>query len=218
MIEEFGWYVLLIIPGFIFLQIKDHHLRREKIPQFEKTLEIVLWSAIIWIIAFSIHSVPCIGKIESTNKIIEILRSEKNLRVELFNNLTLASIFFMTVCFWTFIFANIYGMARKNRFIAAIFKFIFDTNWYPRISFQFFKENMNKPIEVKGKDFWYMGVLYQAPETLEDDHFIISDVYKMYKVRNKIKLDKLSGVDNILIKFDEILDIKSYNIKNTQKQ
>src|SRR6059058_3249949 len=44
-----GFYILLLLPGFIFVQTRDYHLLREAKGQFEKTLEIILWSAIIWV-------------------------------------------------------------------------------------------------------------------------------------------------------------------------
>lgn len=48
---KIGVYVLLVLPGFILVQTREYHLLREKRSQFEKTLEIVLWSSAIWIIA-----------------------------------------------------------------------------------------------------------------------------------------------------------------------
>jgi hypothetical protein len=48
---KIGVYVLLVLPGFILVQTREYHLLREKGSQFEKTLEIILWSAAIWIIA-----------------------------------------------------------------------------------------------------------------------------------------------------------------------
>src|SRR5215469_5438459 len=48
---KLGIYVLLLLPGFIFVQTRDYHLLREKRSQFETSLDILLWSAAIWMIA-----------------------------------------------------------------------------------------------------------------------------------------------------------------------
>jgi hypothetical protein len=51
---KLGLFVLLFLPGFIFVETCEHHLLRERKPQFEKTFEILLWSAFIWLIAFAV--------------------------------------------------------------------------------------------------------------------------------------------------------------------
>jgi Family of unknown function (DUF6338) len=48
---KLGLYVLLLLPGFIFVQVREYYLLREKRSQFEKTLDIILWSAALWIAA-----------------------------------------------------------------------------------------------------------------------------------------------------------------------
>lgn len=48
---KLGIFILLLVPGFIFVQILEFHLLREKRSQFEKSLEIVLYGALIWIAA-----------------------------------------------------------------------------------------------------------------------------------------------------------------------
>src|ERR1051326_5823052 len=50
-VAKLGFYALLLLPGFIWVQVFEYHLVREKKPQLEKTLEIVLFSALIWILA-----------------------------------------------------------------------------------------------------------------------------------------------------------------------
>ena len=51
---DIGFYLLIFLPGFIFVQVIERHLLREKKPQFEKTIEIVLWSVLIWMVSLSI--------------------------------------------------------------------------------------------------------------------------------------------------------------------
>ena len=55
---KIGLYVLLLLPGFIFVQVLEFHLLREEKPQFEKTLEIILASAFLWVVAVA---VPVVG-------------------------------------------------------------------------------------------------------------------------------------------------------------
>ena len=50
---KLGLLVVALLPGFIFVQAREHHLLREKRPQFEKTLEIILDSL------FNMDHCPC---------------------------------------------------------------------------------------------------------------------------------------------------------------
>ena len=63
MLDNFkiGLVVVLLLPGFIFIQVQEHHLLREKKPQFEKTLEIVLISCLIWIVALGCPILVAMG-------------------------------------------------------------------------------------------------------------------------------------------------------------
>lgn len=71
---KIGIIVLFFIPGFIFVQVIERHLLREKKPQFEKTFEIILWSAFIWIISISVHNL-ILGLDYQTAVLETILRS-----------------------------------------------------------------------------------------------------------------------------------------------
>ena len=53
---KIGIIVLFFVPGFIFIQVTERHLLREKKPQFEKTFEIILWSAFLWVLSISVHN------------------------------------------------------------------------------------------------------------------------------------------------------------------
>ncbi len=50
-IIKIGFYILLLIPGFIYIQVLEYHFLKENKPQFEKMFQIVLGSAFIWFIS-----------------------------------------------------------------------------------------------------------------------------------------------------------------------
>jgi hypothetical protein len=211
---KIGMYILLFIPGFIFVQIKEHHLLREKIPQFEKTLDIILWSAIIWVVILSIPYLPFANY--ERNKIIDTitLLCKKSHLDEIPNSLLVYKenliIVFLSTCLWTFIISNLYGLIRKWKWIDSIVKWFTGRDWYPSVAFKFYKENLNKAVEIKTSDNRYFGILYSAPDRKEDKSIIITNPFLITGAVKRKKLEQLQIVDYIIIKVDEIEEIKAY--------
>jgi hypothetical protein len=140
---KIGTYILLILPGFIWVQTREYHLLREKRSQFEKTLEIILWSAAIWIIACAS---PYWFPTDSRNVALYEARGalqDSGTRVSLdWPRLltTDAAAVFATVCFYSFLGANLWGILRKTRYVDAGIQLVTGRDWYPSSSKSFLTE------------------------------------------------------------------------------
>jgi hypothetical protein len=179
-----GIYILLFIPGFIFVQTKDHHLLREKKPQFEKGLEIILWSAIVWVAAFSLPSCGWFtgardNLCSAISRSISSESSMDELPVEIIKNGASSAYLFLWVCFWSFAISTSWGYARKTKWVDSYIKYVTGRDWYPSVAFKFFRENIDKAVEVSVQGTKYIGVLISAPDTKEDKYIIITDPYVM---------------------------------------
>src|SRR6266498_993301 len=169
-----SFYILLVLPGFIFVQTRDYHLLRENKGQFEKTLEIVLWSAFIWVIV-------CILPLEwpffycKAKTLIDLRRSVEDRANEpapvwIAASTRHAGWFFLVVCAYAFLTANVWGILRKKSGLEAVVKFITGRDWYPSVAFRFYNENINRLIVVQVGTTRYCGMLFGAPDVKEDQH------------------------------------------------
>jgi len=217
-------YVILLIPGFIFVQTLEHHLLRERKPQFEKTLEILLSSAFIWAVSLSVPLWWPYGA--SRDRIIEILTLAVNHQVAL--SVATGEIaglgkdsatFFFVICIWTFVVANVWGMIRKKRSVDAIIKTVTGRDWFPSVPFRFFQENLNKPIEVTAGDKRYLGILYSAPDSKDDRHIIIINPLLINEKRRRI--ENLPLTKEIMFDLEKVSEVKSLSpsiLKGSQKE
>ncbi len=214
---KIGVYILLFVPGYIFVQTKDHHLLREKKPQFEKTLEIVLWTAIIWVVAFSVPSWSwCTGSRDAICSVINGSIAKKDglayLPVEIMRHGRSSGLLFLCVCFWSFFMSNIWGWARKKTWIDSYVKFITGRDWYPSVVFRFFSENIDKAVQVSVNGTKYIGILFSAPDTKEDKYIIITNPHQIVSNENgEFSLEKLELVDFMAIKFNNIDEIRAFS-------
>ncbi len=212
---KLGTYILFFIPGFIFVQTIEHHLLREKKPQFEKTLEIILWSAAIWTISviFPIWWPWHSARGELVNGINAVIQNDPKLE-NIFSKiieLNRSSIrYFFTVCIWSFIIANLLGWVRKEKYLDAIIKWITGRDWYPSVAFRFYKENLDKLIEVRTDKERYIGILYSAPDTQNDNYIIITSPCILKDVNGKTNKIPLEFVDSIVFRLDEINIVRAY--------
>jgi len=65
-------------------------------------------------------------------------------------------------------------------------------------------------VEVKSGNNRFLGILYSAPDTVDDKYIIITKPYIIHSGRNK-KLEELTIVDYIIIRINEIDEIKAYD-------
>lgn len=165
---KFGVYVLLVLPGFILVQTREYHLLREKRSQFEKTLEIVLWSAAIWAIA-------CASPIwwPSNPRGLALCEARAALQ-DTAGSVSFdwpklltkeAALFFASVCLWSFVGANVWGILRKTPRVDAGIRWITDRDWYPSVKQKFFFKNLNAAMIVETPAARYIGILFAAPDS-----------------------------------------------------
>lgn len=213
---KFGLLVVALLPGFIFVQAREHHLLREKRPQFEKTLEIILDSCFIWIIALAIPVWwPWNAARERLRfEVVALINSQLNNNglAHPFSGDDFASLsrFFLAVCCWSFIAANLWGVARKDARVDAAFTFITGRSWYPSVTVEFFKHSLNSAVRVETLEMRYLGVLSSAPDTADGEHIILRSVAVLPKGEPGIdpKLEPLPLVEEILIKIDQLTSIQ----------
>ena len=210
---KIGVYVLLVLPGFIFVQTREYHLLREKRSQFEKTLEIVLWSAAIWTIA-------CASPIwwPSNPRYLALCEAKSSLqdsagdvRLDWPKLLTTdAALFFASVCLWSFAGANFWGIFRKTRYVDAGIRWVTDRDWYPSVKQKFFAKNLNTAVIVETPAARYLGILFSAPDNKEDPHIILSEVSRLPRPTDASReIEPLPLVRWVLIKFDDIVEIQA---------
>jgi hypothetical protein len=150
---------------------------------------------------------------------IQILISKENIDLLAATNIKKVSwlaIFFLTVCLLSFVFANLWGLFRKNPTADRWIRWFTGRDWYTSTAFKFFHMNMSKPIEVTIKDTKYIGILFSAPDTKEDKHIIITEPKAVIKTEQGYTIEELPLVDYIAIKFDDIDHIKAFTKKITK--
>jgi len=177
---KLGLIVLLLMPGFLWVQVRDHHLARENRPQFEHTFAIILVSSFIWILALMAPWWWPWGNARSavlTASASLLAMSVKDASEHWGTIITLDSgRFFVVVCGWTFVIANGWGVLRKSPWIDIAIRWCTGRAWYPTVSFQFFQRNLNKTVVLKSGDNLYWGVLTAAPDNAADPFIILTEV------------------------------------------
>ena len=134
-----------------------------------------------------------------------------DLPLEIIKNGASSARLFLWVCVWSFLASSIWGFLRKTRRVDSWIKFITGRDWYPSVAFKFFRENIDKAVEVTVEGKKYIGVLLSAPDTQEDKYIIITDPQLMIqKDDGTYALEKLLLVDFIVIKFNNINEIKVF--------
>jgi len=208
---KLGLYILLFLPGFIFVQTLEYHLLREKKSQFEKTLEILLWSAFIWMIAFALPiwwpfshcRNECLQGIQVFIKNDLALKNISNLEQVLSSFV----IFFLTVCSYSLLISTIWGFLRKTKRIDAVIKWATGRDWYPSVLVRFFEQNIDKAVEINVGENKYLGILNTAPDKQNDDYIILKQVLLV----QGDDLVPLNLIDEMVIKIEDIEEIKSFD-------
>lgn len=212
---KLGLFVVLLLPGFIFVQAQEHHLLREKKPQFEKTLEIILESCLIWIVALTSpfwwpwpQARDQVG-----NQLVLLLNSQFGgghvtpPHLMTGHDLVIWAEFFFAVCLWSLIVANIWGIIRKDARIDAAFVFLTGRSWYPAVTLEFFKRSLSKAVVVETKEqARYMGILASAPDTVDGKYIILRSVAFLPKpeLGRDSNLESLPLVEEMLLNIDGV--------------
>ena len=121
-----------------------------------------------------------------------------------------AALFFASVCLWSFLGANLWGILRKTRYIDAVIRWITGRDWYPSVKQKFFDKNLNAAVIVETPTTRYLGILFSAPDTKEDPHIVLSEVSRLPKPGDALQeIEPLPLVRWVLIKFDDIIEIQA---------
>ncbi len=198
-----GLYALLLIPGFIWVQVYEHYLLREKKEQFVKTLEIVLWSALIWAVSLLL---PLRGAKLITEYFVGSAQGVNGLPKLATHSNDLLN-FFGVVCVGTFAGANLWAKMRRVPKWNSVVVWLTGRDWYPTTSQKFFAENVGKSVFVilKDKDRTYAGTLYSAPDSAEDRHIILKNPC----VVADGKFNPMPVNPYLLLRVEDIVEIRS---------
>lgn len=207
-----GLYILLFVPGFIFVQTRDYHLLRAGKPQLEKTLEIVLLSAFIWMLACLLPMWwPCDSSRKEAIREIGAALGSGAAPVWASALSRACCLFFITVCGWAYFLANVWGWLRKQALVDTLFIFLTGRDWYPSESFRFFGRNLNRVVAVKVDGGTYLGMLSGAPDCESDNHIILTNVAFLADGAGQ-KPEILAGVDSLLIRFDDLNELRALTV------
>lgn len=208
-----GVFVLLLMPGFIFVQTREYHLLRERRSQFEKTFDIVLWSAAIWIVACALpvwwpfSSARAYALVEGTAVFQYSVPGSNSDWLTLLTRDS--AVFFGSVCLWAAVVANVWGAGRKTRYIDATIRWWTGRDWYPSVALKFFDQNLSRVVVIGTPQSRYLGTLFSAPDTREDSYIVLSNVSLLPPIGVEGAIEQLPLVRWVLIKFDDIIEMQA---------
>ena len=118
--------------------------------------------------------------------------------------------FFLAVCGWSFVVANLWGVARKYARVDAAFIGITGRSWYPSVTVEFFKHSLNAAVRVETPEMRYLGVLISAPDTADGEHIILRSVAVLPRGEpgTDPRLEPLPLVEEMLIKIDHLTSMQ----------
>jgi hypothetical protein len=162
-------FILVLVPGYIFIHILDYYLVKGEKSQFEKTVQGIIASTIIWILFLFL---PFMN--EQKSVIIDYLR-----KIVIGNNLvnedTMSEVINAVLITYSIVFlvsliiGNIWGLVRRHQKIDDIFRFFTGRDRYRTVSLRFFTEYYGATVVVTCSDSKkYTGVLCGAPDDSED--------------------------------------------------
>ena len=227
-----GIYALLLIPGFIWVQVYEHYLLREKKEQFVKTLEIVLWSALIWAFALylsvAFHPTNWFTKAITTvmpsfsggklivESIVETAKGNNGFS-KMAVSLEDVANFYVGVCLWSFLGANLWSLLRRTNIGNLIVMRLTGRDWYPTASHRFYAENVGKVVSVITAEREYFGILYSAPATDDDSNLMLAKVKFIPRPnRGGVKAEELRAVSFLLINVKDVSEIRALNVPVTR--
>jgi uncharacterized membrane protein len=206
---QVGMFILAFVPGYIFIQTLDHHLLRGEKSQFEKTVQVLLASTVIWLFALTW---PWLVPVEGEKKVlIGIVKNtivskkpKEDIIVELTMNSGKLALLYVFVCLYAFITSNLWGVLRRTKTVDYWIRKITKRDWYKTVALRFYDENVGSRVIITNKDKQrYVGRMNAAPDDKEDKCVILNDPYSIEKVDNKDSFTKLAA-KSILINLDQV--------------
>jgi hypothetical protein len=165
-------FVLVFVPGYIFVHILDYHLVKGEKSQFEKTVQGILASTIIWVIFLFIPTIPVIDTNRRliTDFIFEIIVDKKTVDKESLGPVINAGLFlYFSILFISAIVGNIWGWVRRRKQIDDCLRFFTGRDRYKTVSLRFFTEYFGSTMMVtNAAGRKYAGILAGAPDVTDD--------------------------------------------------
>ncbi|MGI5172838.1 hypothetical protein H0R92_04455 [Treponema sp. OMZ 840] len=204
--------VLLYAPGYIFIQTVDYFLLKREKSQFEKTIQGLLASAVIFVVF-----ILCDFQILNTEKkaIINLfllkIKHPENVYIipVIIEKFKYLGIFFLLLCLYSFVLACIYSIIRKTAFVSNIIQKITQRDYFQSVGLRFYSEAMNKVVIITmNNESKYLGSLIGAPDHENDKKIIIYDPYvienaKLVKLRSDRLLIDTNNVRLLEVVFEE---------------
>jgi hypothetical protein len=165
-------FILVLVPGYIFIHILDYHLVKGMKSQFEKTVQGIFASTIIWVIFLFVPTIPLV---ETKRKIVfdyisGLFVTNKAVDNESIGPVINAGLFlYFSVIIISVIAGNIWGWIRRRKYADDFFRFFTGRDRYRTVSFRFFTEQFGSTIIVTnsgGKK--YAGILTGALDDSND--------------------------------------------------
>jgi hypothetical protein len=174
-------FILAFVPGYIFVHTLDYHLLKGEKSQFEKTVQVLLASTIIWLIALLF---PFLFPVENKKEMIIYLisdlikysRSKEIINSEIIDYSGDAIYVFIVICFYSFILSNVLAILRRCKIIDLIIRTVTRRDWFKTVSLRFYTEQLGSTLLVTMKsEKKYVGVLVGAPDDKNDNSIILSN-------------------------------------------
>ncbi|MGD0279328.1 MAG: DUF6338 family protein [Smithella sp.] len=208
-------FVLVFVPGYIFIHTLDYHLLQGEKSQFETSIQAILSSVILWTIFLLFPWQPFNEQKQVIIQIFfSIIKNKNNTDVlsKLFENINICLILFVLLCAYSFIISTIYAFLRKNRFTNYFIQLLTKRDYFKEVQFGFFFEAINQSVIITMKNKKkYLGRLIAAPDQKDDHNIVICDSY----IQEKSKWSKLVA-DRLLIDLKEVdlISVRKEDINN----
>lgn len=211
--------ILLYVPGYIFIQTVDYFLLKREKSQFEKTIQGLLASVVIFVL-FILNNYQPFNSEKKTIIDLFLLKIQQPNNVYIIpcivEKMNYFGIFFILLCIYSFVLAFLYSIIRKTKFISTLIQKITNRDYFQNVELRFYSESINKVIIITmNKGTKYLGSLIGTPDQ-ENDKKII--VYDPYIIENGV-LVKLQA-DRLLIDTNnvDLLEVINKEEKKCQKR
>ena len=174
-------FLLVFVPGYIFIHTLDYHLLKGEKSQFEKTVQAILSSAMIWTLFIIFPFQPLNDKKESiVNLVLLLLKSPENKFTLplLLDRLEDGLVLFVLLCVYSFVLATAYAIFRKFRLTGHIIQLITRRDYFKEVALRFYSEGLNHPVIVTMKNKnRYLGTMIGTPDQVNDHKIILYEPF-----------------------------------------
>ena len=190
--------IILYVPGYIFIQTVDYFLLKREKSQFEKTIQGLLASAVIFVLFILVDYQPLNSEKRAIiNLFLLKIKQPENIYIIpcIIEKTKYFCIFFLLLCSYSFIFACLYSIIRKTMVVSKIIQKFTSRDYFQNVELRFYSEAINKVVIITmNNETKYLGSLIGTPDQENDKKIIVYDPY----IIEKGKLVKLQA-DRLLI-------------------